>query len=102
MSKEHLYYEEYPEIYEKFPEKRQSRARGVNTLSENFKILRAFLKILMDILGLVNCVANDIILLNFLYKSPIPHIPKYARVREEIRNSVKHRTGVGASVVNKI
>ena len=40
--------------------------------------------------------------LNFLYKSPIPHIPKYARVREEIRNSVKHRTGVGASVVNKI
>ena len=38
----------------------------------------------------------------FLYKSPIPHIPKYARVREEIRNSVKHRTGVGASVVNKI
>ena len=63
MSKEHLYYEEYPEIYEKFPEKCQSRARGVNTLSENFKILRAFLKILMDILGLVNCVANDIILL---------------------------------------
>ena len=63
MSKEHLYYEEYPEIYEKFPEKRQSRARGVNTLSENFKILRAFLKILMDSLGLVNCVANDIILL---------------------------------------
>lgn len=39
---------------------------------------------------------------SFLYKSPIPHIPKYARVREEIRNSVKHRTGVGASVVNKI
>lgn len=42
MSKEHLYYEEYPEIYEKFPEKRQSRARGANTLSENFKKLRAF------------------------------------------------------------
>ena len=39
---------------------------------------------------------------NFLYKSPIPHSHKYARVREEIRNSVKHRTGVGASVVNKI
>lgn len=42
MSKEHLYYEESPEIYEKFPEKRQSRARGANTLSENFKKLRAF------------------------------------------------------------
>ena len=42
MSKEHLYYEEYPEIYEKFPERRQSRARGANTLSENFKKLRAF------------------------------------------------------------
>ena len=42
MSKEHLYYEEYPEIYEKFPEKRQSKPRGANTLSENFKKLRAF------------------------------------------------------------
>ncbi len=42
MSKEHIYYEEYPEIYEKFPEKRQSKPRGANTLSENFKKLRAF------------------------------------------------------------
>ena len=42
MSKEHIYYEKYPEIYEKFPEKRQSRPRGANTLSENFKKLRAF------------------------------------------------------------
>ena len=42
MSKEHIYYTEYPEIYEKFPEKRQSKPRGANTLSENFKKLRAF------------------------------------------------------------
>ena len=42
MSKEHIYYAEYPEIYEKFPEKRQSKPRGANTLSENFKKLRAF------------------------------------------------------------
>ena len=35
-------YAEYPEIYEKFPEKRQSKPRGANTLSENFKKLRAF------------------------------------------------------------
>ncbi len=42
MSKEHIYYEKYPEIYEMFPEKRQSKPRGANTLSENFKKLRAF------------------------------------------------------------
>lgn len=42
ISKEHIYYEEYPEISEKFPEKRQSKPRGANTLSENFKKLRAF------------------------------------------------------------
>ena len=42
MSKEHIYYDEYPEIYEKFPEKRQSKPRGANTLSENFKKHRAF------------------------------------------------------------
>ncbi len=42
MSKEHIYYETYPEIYEKFPEKRQSKPRGINTLADGFKNLRAF------------------------------------------------------------
>lgn len=42
MAKEHIYYEKYPVIYRKFPEKRQSKPRGANTLSENFKKLRAF------------------------------------------------------------
>lgn len=42
MSNEHIYYNKYPEIYRKFPEKRQSRPRGANTLSEYFKKLRAF------------------------------------------------------------
>ena len=42
MANEHLYYVKYPDIYKKFPEKRQSKQRGANTLSENFKKLRAF------------------------------------------------------------
>lgn len=40
MSNEHIYYEKYPNIYEKFPEKRQSKPRGANTLAESFKKLR--------------------------------------------------------------
>ena len=42
MSNEHICYIKYPEIYRKFPEKRHSRPRGANTMSENFKKLRAF------------------------------------------------------------
>ena len=40
MSNEHIYYEKYPNIYEKFSEKRQSKPRGANTLAESFKKLR--------------------------------------------------------------
>lgn len=42
MAKEHIYCETYPAIYGSFPEKRQPKPRGANTLSENFKKLRAF------------------------------------------------------------
>lgn len=46
--------------------------------------------------------SGDYDFLYFLYKSQIPQSPKYAGVGKDIRNSIKHRTGVGASVVSKI
>lgn len=42
MANEHIYHIRYPEIYSRFPERRRSRPRGANTLSEDFKKLRAF------------------------------------------------------------
>lgn len=42
MREEHLFFKEYPEIYERVPETRTPKARGQNTINDIFTKIRTF------------------------------------------------------------
>ncbi len=43
IEKEHIIYKEHPEFFEAFPDKREPRPRGKNTINDLFKKLRTFI-----------------------------------------------------------